>query len=66
MSRKNYQEIAKNVFDNALEREEKRRLRLIEDAKTKLDGSEKNYYQYKNKSRDFYIFISVTYNPRKK
>ncbi len=46
-ARKNYKTLAENVFKNALELEEKNRLRLISEAKQKGDGSEKNYFQEK-------------------
>lgn len=42
-ARKNYLSIAETVFKSGLELEEKKRLRLIEEAKSKGDGSERNY-----------------------
>lgn len=44
-ARNNYLRMADIVYDQSLKREERRRLNLIEEAKKKADGSEKNYYQ---------------------
>jgi|CXWL01.1.fsa_nt_gi hypothetical protein len=46
-ARKNYFSVAETVFKSGLELEEKKRLRLIEEAKSKGDGSEKTYAQNK-------------------
>lgn len=44
-ARNNYLKIAGVVFEEALKREERKRQRLITEAKEKNDGSDKNYYQ---------------------
>lgn len=44
-ARNNYLKMAGVVFEEALKREERKRQRLIAEAKEKNDGSDKNYYQ---------------------
>lgn len=65
-ARKNYLSIAETVFQSGLELEEKKRQRLIEEAKSKKDGSEKHYAQNKLGTEVEMCTVSIQpFNPGK-